>query len=276
MKKILTSIITLCILLTFCLTSYAATPKGLLVLGDSISTGYGLPSYVGGNRNDVMSFGNLLAEFLGYKENGGYKNTAIDGQTSEGLLWSITKNPEETEGYDYISLSIGGNDLLDSLLPAVISAITELSGGSYRESDLRERLGILKEKIGGGINTALINASENIDEILKLLREKNPNSFIAIQTIYNPFDILNKKGYLSYINSILISPYIKALNENIIKSAKKYRIYVIDTNREFEKSPAKFTNIQKGDIHPSAEGHMKIYELMQGAIAHFKAKSHGN
>ncbi len=260
-------------MLTCAVVSFANPAKGLLVLGDSISTGYGLPGYVGGKENrDILSFGNLLSEFLGYSGTGAYKNMAIDGQTTEGLLWSITKSPEDIEGYDYITLSIGGNDLIDSLLPAVISAISELSGGSYRESEIKERLQLFKDKLGDSIQEVMIQAGENIDEILKLVREKNPNAFIAIQTVYNPFDILNEKGYLSFVNSLLISPVISEMNENIIKTAKKQRVYVIDTAREFENDPAKYTNIQKADIHPSVQGHMKIYQLMQGAIAHFKAK----
>lgn len=254
--------------------SFANPVKGLLVLGDSISTGYGLPGYIAGKENkDILSFGNLLSEFLGYSGEGGYKNMAIDGQTTEGLLWSITKSPEDIEGFDYITLSIGGNDMLDSLLPAVISAISELSGGSYRESEIKERLQMFKDKLSSTIQGVMIKANENIDEILKLLREKNPNSFIAIQTVYNPFDILNEKGYLSFVNSLLISPVISELNQNIIKTAKKYGVYVIDTGKGFENDPAKYTNIQKADIHPSVQGHMKIYQLMQGAISHFKARN---
>lgn len=273
MKKVIILLITASIMLTCAVVSFANPTKGLLVLGDSISTGYGLPGYVGGEENhDILSFGNLLSEFLGYSGAGGYKNMAIDGQTTEGLLWSITKSPEDIEGYDYITLSIGGNDLIDSLLPAVISAISELSGGSYRESEIKERLQLFKDKLGDSIQEVMIQAGENIDEILKLVREKNPNAFIAIQTVYNPFDILNEKGYLSFINSLLISPVISEMNETIIKTAKKQKVYVIDTAREFENSPAKYTNIQNADIHPSVQGHMKIYQLMQGAIAHFKAK----
>lgn len=272
MKRIITLILIVSISMSNIIGSVASAPKGLLILGDSISSGYGLDGYESGGQNsEILSFGNLLAEHLGFSS-GEYANLAIDGQTTDGLYRSVSKMPNEVEGYDYITISIGGNDLIDSLMPAAISAIYQLSGGNYKEWEIKEKLTAFKEKMYSVIASVRENAGGNIEKILQILREKNPSSFIAIQTVYNPFDILNEKGYLAYINSMLISPEIDELNKLIKEIGERYNVYVIDTSREFKKDPAKYTNIKKADIHPSVEGHMEIYRLLLSAIAEFKAK----
>lgn len=108
--KLLTAIITAAAVAVFSGISARAQGGGLVVLGDSIATGYGLDGYSAGDNSSAQgSFANRLGAL--YPE---YDNFARDGLTTEGLL-SMTEDgslSEALSGADTVVLSIGGNDLL--------------------------------------------------------------------------------------------------------------------------------------------------------------------
>ena len=84
----------------------------LLLLGDSITFGYGLE----GTRD--KSYGNLLAgHFCIHGRN--FKNAAVNGHTSADLLALLPTLAGDIADADLIVVSIGGNDLLAILWDAV-------------------------------------------------------------------------------------------------------------------------------------------------------------
>lgn len=87
--------------------------ESMLVVGDSISTGYGLENYTpGGSPYECRSYCNILAESLELKGGESYINRAVNGYTSSDLLALIPSLKEQVAKSDLVVISIGGNDLL--------------------------------------------------------------------------------------------------------------------------------------------------------------------
>ena len=104
---------------------YASLEKEpvMLVLGDSITTGYGLANYEpGGDPYLCESYANIIASSLGLKGGSTYINKAVNGDTTGDLAVLLPTVQEEVSFAKLIIISIGGNDLL-SLAPIVFSLI---------------------------------------------------------------------------------------------------------------------------------------------------------
>ena len=115
MKKILVFILVAAMIAALAVCpAYAAEQKYefMLALGDSITTGYGLD---GEAPYDCESYANIVAQSLGLDARSSYVNRAVDGATSKDLL-NILPDLENYLGYsDLIVVTIGGNDLLQSV-----------------------------------------------------------------------------------------------------------------------------------------------------------------
>ena len=135
MKRTL-SIIMAAAVAAACTVTAGAEGSELVVLGDSITSGYGLDGYVSGdNYSAAGSFANMLgADF------GGYENFAVDGRTSGELLTALEDADiaAALAGADTVVISIGGNDFLQPMISAVQSdpdLLSTLQGG---ETQLNE------------------------------------------------------------------------------------------------------------------------------------------
>lgn len=101
--------------LTIALNSAAQadTPKTLMVFGDSLTAGYGLPrgEAFPDKLEERLKKEGLAVEVLGQ---------GVSGDTTAGglrrLEYSLKKNP------DYLILALGGNDMLRAIDPAVTRA----------------------------------------------------------------------------------------------------------------------------------------------------------
>ena len=101
----------------------AAEERSLVVLGDSITSGYGLDGYTAGDNSSAAdSFANQLA--ASYEE---YSNFAVDGRTSGELLTALEDADISAalSGADTVIISIGGNDFLQPMMAALMNAFTE-------------------------------------------------------------------------------------------------------------------------------------------------------
>ena len=105
MKKF-ASILTAAAVAASAMTFTASAEGGsLVVLGDSITSGYGLDGYTAGdNTSAADSFANRLA--AGYQD---YSNFAVDGRTSAELLTALDDADVSAAlaGADTIVISIG-------------------------------------------------------------------------------------------------------------------------------------------------------------------------
>lgn len=232
MKKVLVICISSILIITLVLglMFFQIKPKNILILGDSIASGYGV------NQNEA--YGYLLSEFYNYN----YQNLAKAGDTTSDLIEKLNKTDFESgvKESDIICISIGGNDFL--------SKYQELINLFNNNQEL-EILNLVKK--------ILNQMSINLDKIIKRINEINPNSQIIIQTIYtNPLKeyTQNSKMLMNLVNSTFFEYNQK--NEN--------SFLIADVNQVFE---AQTSNIIQSDkIHPNKSGHQLIFETISQII----------
>lgn len=239
------------------------TRESLVVLGDSIASGYGLAEYTAGNSYSApLSFGNMLgAEFESYR------NFAVDGRTSAQLLYSLEEPSEQLAealaSADEVVISIGGNDFLKPMMSAVKSTalgdyemLEAIIGGEFKA----EMIGDLTNRVLGAALEAAkkvnIDAiADNIESCVAAIRGFNPNAEIVVLTVYDPFSgnmLLSAASDIAY----------EKLHELNGRISDIEGIKVADVYSAFDGKAGELTNINRLDIHPNADGHNKIYELL--------------
>lgn len=188
--------------LGFSLCTHAKESGDYLIFGDSITTGYGL-------ADKTMRFATLISKKLGIAE----RNYGVDGATSADLLTKINGSEEikrNIAGAEFISVSIGGNDLLDK----------------YKYI-LPQALGLDVADHSAEIDAAYTAFDKNLRAIFAAIREQNHDCKVYIQTLYNPYGDLTVMD--RYNAGTLLDPYIVRLN-NIIRTRaadKQDRVPVI-------------------------------------------------
>lgn len=247
----------------------AAQPAGrfgkLTVIGDSIASGYGLEDYVSGNDYSApLSFANLLGA-----EASEYENFAVDGKRSDELL-ELVSAPDaglkkSLENADEVIISIGGNDILKPMFNAVkVSALTDtkiiraILNHNFTPDMITEYSNRILEAALSAAETVDMNkTAENIRSMVERIEQINPDTQIILLTVYNPF----AGNALMKAASDVAEQQLSRLNSSIA-ALKSDKVKIIDVHDAFKGHEAEFTNINKLDIHPSAEGHQKIYELL--------------
>lgn len=266
MRRILIAVFTVLLIIVPGTTAMGETAdKTLTVLGDSIASGYGLAEYTSGNNYSApLSFGNMLgAEFESYK------NFAVDGRTSRQLLDALT-TPSGTLANavydaDVIVISIGGNDFLQPMISAVKKAAMgdyELIAAIFKGEFRAEMLGDYSQRIlTSALDAAKLvdveKTAENIRKCVKIISDVNPNARIILMTIYDPFsgNVLLKAA------SNVARERLSILNTEIL-AMDNGNVSVIDVYSAFDGRAGDLTNINRLDIHPNADGHNRIYELL--------------
>lgn len=276
MKKI-TSIICVIVIMSVILIPnqiYGDNSSGeslnFLVLGDSISTGYGLS----GDTYTCGSYGNLEYEYLnknGY--NVTYTNKAVNGDTSSDLLKLLTENDEIislVREADVIVYSIGGNDFLGSMIGSMAQAVgvqsnlgtvgRTLASNTYEDVQKMAESYLEDGAVFESYKARADKYAENGQKIYDRIRELNPHAGIYMQTLYNPMDNFEIfEPFKDFVDST-----IKMFN-NVTKSFDgEYK--VLDVYDAFSGHGTEYTNIQAFDIHPNSEGHSVIFELLKDAV----------
>ena len=239
--------------------------ENLLVLGDSISTGYGL------DNPGIDSYGAKLAEAMGLPKQG-YLNLAKDGANSTDLI-NLLKMPETAEiisEHSLIVISIGGNDLLGPFFALAKQALgleadapSEALLGAF-EKNQNAMLTIAAAMLENQASFVAIagDFAQNLAEIIDLIKAANPGAQILVQTIYDPFDGVPGFEMLSMASGLLISQ----MNQAILGGAAEAGYITLDIAAAFEGAALLYTNIAAFDIHPNAAGHNLIFEQIYAAI----------
>lgn len=272
-------------------------PAKCVVLGDSISTGYGLDGYKI-NPKTVSSYANLM--FSDYEEqisqfdletqareytdeqyyfkkkelpdvSAKLENYAKNGQTSLQLKDDLLsgKYDECLENCDLMVISIGGNDLLDVITDIFVKIKTVENAENFASA--LETIGeVLSEinLVSSNLDEAQKDFEKNFSEIASYIdTHKSERCFVVIQTVYNPFE------EFSMFNSFksMTEEKIKKINQTIYDkqyNANAQMIYsVADVYTSFVGKSKEYTNIKDFDIHPNATGHSKIYEVIKQTVS---------
>lgn len=275
----------LALLLTFCLVAAllpatvlaAEDAKTYLALGDSITTGY-----APGNKTVETPFANQVAEKNGYT----LVNKAQNGETTASLLQKLDAKEIDVAGADLITISIGGNDLLQALAEAAAAASTAagtettaeqvlamLAGGAVDAAAFQSMVTALSGLTASkAVTDALANAAKNLGTILTSLKSANPTAQVILLNQYNPYGQIDNALVAALVDAADLA--VKALNTSLAVVAKAAGVTVADVYSAFdavEETPcnAFFTDTTAFDIdvHPNQTGHDLIAAALNDLLA---------
>lgn len=242
--------------------------ESMLVVGDSISTGYGLENYTpGGSPYECRSYCNILAESLELKGGESYINRAVNGYTSSDLLALIPSLKEQVAKSDLVVISIGGNDLLH-IAPKVVEKITgtpvgniqEAAGAILKADKATLDAALTRTDISTLLFTTVASYSANVVKIMSAVHEYNPSARVIFLAQYNPMNNVPEAGAFGGFAGTVIDSLNVALRVAVAGAGFGYEVAdipsVIDPNADG------YTNIVNMDIHPNAEGHKLMGEYM--------------
>lgn len=269
-KRILSLTLTLILFLSAAVNVGAASacPKNLLVLGDSIATGYGL-------ADGQACYGGQLAQAFELTGSA-YNNLAVDGSTSGDLLKELTAdNLSAVASADTIVISIGGNDMLTPFMSVLKTALglSDDAAGAQLEAAFAADTAAAMEKITAEMEkeqtksqfaAAAQTFSTNCASIMDAIRSVNPRARIYVQNIYNPFSGLDGFETLSDEAESIIG----SMNAVITQGASAGGYTVLDIHKAFEGKASEYTNMAYFDIHPNEAGHTAIFNAAYAAITH--------
>jgi|GEM_PF-6579379 len=243
--------------------------KDLLVLGDSISTGYGVTGYV------ANSYGDYVADFYGYN----LTNLAKNGFTATELLDSVKNNAEvraSVSNADVIMVSIGGNDLMHAADNALGGNIFQVAKELQNKTLAQVASDVTK--ISKALDAEVTVGKDVFPKLNAELNKLNSNATVIFQTVYNPlvisqaeFDALTKDNpnYKSGYNVFrgVFNDNIKNYNSTIralsgVKILDTFKAFTTDKDDALGYAGV-YTNIlapknDDKDFHPNRLGHMII------------------
>lgn len=252
-----------------------------VALGDSIAAGYGLEGYIDGIKVTAPkdSYQSILTTKLGATS----VNDAVSGMTSQELIDLLESGACDLElsTADYVTISIGSNDILGLFLK-IASSIVEVKENeslldaidrTFREGDLLKILIKLEELCSmiadnEEIHQAAKAFTTQFQRILAIVKEKAPNAKIFATNIYNPYAALQEEWFPlgSYAEG-----YIKEMNEAFDTNSTEYTL--IDAYQLFSKGNlvhVTFDLSPKGSVnfdpHPNKAGHQVLAEAFLTAI----------
>ncbi len=210
-----------------------------VALGDSLANGDRASSQANAY---VSRFHRALEDRAGKQL--GLRNLGVSGETSAGLI-SQGQLDQALEiikagGVEFITVDIGGNDLLGHL--ASDECQTDFKGASCQ------------------VRVANTEKAyrENIDRIFKALRDAaGAQTTILFLDTYNPFNV----GFQSLATT---NEAVESLNTIAAEAAAKHNVKVADGFGAIGDKAGGLTYVFEGDIHPNDLGYDQLaYALVQ-------------
>ena len=281
-KRLLAVLMCFCIAFSMIPGMAFASERVYVALGDSITTGYGL-SNVG-----TESFPALVAE----ENTLALTNLAKDGATSAGLLEVVqdTNNAAILSSADVITITIGGNDLMDALYGYIADEYNDKNNPDppITASDVKDNIlqyfefaeTVLPNFVGSATaKTAMQTLGSNLATAIKTIKDNNPDVQIIVATQYNPYKQAASTAnqmiadQAKLINDVF-NAGVAAMNSMVIQNVcTAVQCTVADVYAKFNgvsENPcnASFDNIFSInlDFHPNASGHRLIAEVINGVI----------
>lgn len=283
MKRIITFVCALAVMLLYAVPLYVSaagnlkeisqnSPFQMTVLGDSIAAGYGLEGHDRENEPcyECASYANTLAEKYGLIPGTTYFNDAVSGATTSDLIHALDDAEllSHLNRSDTILISIGGNDLLQVLWSAFGSEdgiLQENSDGSGYTFNAAQLLSVLST-LGDSIDEALEGFEQNFNTIITKIRSSNPGALVIVNTLYDPFKGSEVFKPVTEISSDALKRFNAIIKDNATDASGNVRYVVADVAASFDGKEAELTNIADFDIHPNADGHAKIADLLDAEI----------
>ena len=248
-----------------------SAPQKIVFLGDSIPAGYGLADYVKDGETPLSSYPALLEA----KYNGELSdickcsivNCASSGDTSSKLWQKVGTGSLDLSliASDVVVVSIGGNDIMGPALEFIYNDLKVTNKEQMKKFDTAklsdaqtmQKMNAAMEKITENISTFKVN----INKIISAIHEKTKGTVI-VQTVYNPLDSDPSLAVFSG----LIGAKIQEVNNAITSNSSSGDYLVCDVAGAFAGKSKEYTNIDDFDIHPNADGHKAIADLMDQQI----------
>lgn len=257
-----------------------------VALGDSISSGYGL-------EEDAQRFTQQVAW-----ENGcTLISLAQSGETSHTLLERL-QDPQVMEAVsqaDMISVTIGGNDLMNALYEYLTQRYNQCNPDSpttveqTREALMGGQVAMLTFAMGEiqGFSAseerqkALSQFAQNLGQVVGEIQRVNPDSCLVVANQYNPYSYLLRKfsQYPPFASGAqemeeAFGGGVSALNEAIASVGQQMGCSVVDVYSLFEGARENPCNADVSafaqvnlDFHPNAYGHNLIAQAVLAATS---------
>lgn len=251
----------------------AAGTGSYVALGDSISAGYGL-------GEGELSFPERLAQSTGYAL---ADFSSSEGVTSQALLETLSQ-PEVADAVknaDVITITVGGNDLMNALYEYLAEASGTMTADEIREGlengsfDMFALMGLMQQLDGFPISSqasaALTALSTNLSSALEQIKGMNPDAACIVANQYNPYGHINNPFAADIVSTFEVG--VQALNTTLAGVAQAQGATVVDVHGVFVASSANpcnayFTRLDDFslDFHPNALGHQLIAEAVEQAL----------
>ncbi len=292
-KRILSVLLTLCMIAFLMPMTVSASGQTYLALGDSISTGYGL------DNAGTEAFPSLLKNQLGSDYT--LVNKAVNGETTSSLLarLSTTEYQNAVIDADLITITIGGNDLMAILY-------------SFLADEMNMSADQVKATLESGTDMTALTAAANainsgsfvpsaVDiaaiavrfaSVISTIKALNPDAMIITATQYDPYKYLTYQinslysllpsfapDYIPLADAIIklsgtINSALSTLN-GMLRSGSGYT--VADVYSVFNGSSEQLCNasiLMAGlsvksinmDFHPNAQGHRMIASCIASVL----------
>lgn len=165
-----------------------------------------------------VKYVSLIKEFLySLNENLEYYNLSEKGINSSDLLNIIENNKEKIKDADLITISIGGNNILNSVLKNLNIDKELIKNYNEEEFDSIISKHLNSENIKNEILNEINNFSKDFLTIIEEIKSLAPKARIYVNKVYNPIN-KNVDTYNFFENQINL------INEIILKYNNNYKI----------------------------------------------------
>ena len=294
-KRWLSALLCLCLVLSLLpVAAHAQTLETYVALGDSITTGYGLEEGEQSFATQVATAGSLTLD----------DSLATNGLTSAGLLAQLSHADAKTAvtGADFITITIGGNDLLDALYGYLAAEYNEnnpddqMTAKEIADELAKGNVGLIQKLIGympgfqnsDAAKNALTAYSENLTAILSAIRTLNSNVQVVVLNQYNPYKQAAESAnplFAAYTTPVsdAFEAGVTALNlatAGVVTALQDANVQVANVKAVFDaqaENPcnADFFHLDalSFDIHPNATGHQLLADMVGEIVEELQAPS---
>lgn len=214
-----------------------------VAIGDEIS--------IEANNDYDVSYISLIKDFLyAVNNNLDFSNLSEEGITSSELLNIIDENNEKIKDSDLITVSIGGNNILNAILRNLNIDESILQGCDEEKFDSIISEHLNSDEIKNEILNEVNKFSKDFPSIIKKIKKLAPEADIYVNTVYNP---INKKCNIYDF----FDEQINSINDLIVKNNSNYDYKIIDCYHILDSEEVLNFKIENGvaRIYPNKVGH---------------------